>query len=83
MLASELSNKQILTTDGQQVGRVSGLAMDPATGSLETLVVATEREAIFGIEASADGDVRLPADVIEGVREYLIVTPPTTAYRDG
>jgi len=79
MLASELSNRQILTTDGEEVGHVSGLAMDPATGALETLIVTTERDAIFGIDEDPDGEIRLPAEVIEAVRDYLIITPPTMA----
>jgi len=82
MLASELSNRQILTTDGEQVGHISGLTMDPATGALETLIVTTERDAIFGIEANPEGDIHLPAEVIEAMRDYLIITPPTTAYRE-
>ena len=79
MLASSLSGKQVMSTDGQQVGQVHNLTMAPDSGALETLVVETDRNTIFGIEADADGRVQLPATVIEAARDQLIITQPSTA----
>jgi sporulation protein YlmC with PRC-barrel domain len=78
MLASELSGTEVMSTDGQHVGRVHNLTMDFASGELESLVVETERTEIFGIEQDADGQIHLPAEVLESVRDHLIIRPPTT-----
>jgi len=79
ILASELSEKSVMSTDGQHVGELHTLTLDPGTGELETLVVNTERSAIFGIEEREDGRIVLPAEVLENVREQLIVSPPNRA----
>jgi len=76
ILASKLSGKQVMSTDGQHVGQVQNITLDTDSGSIETLVVKTERTEIFGIEQGADGHVHLPASVLESVRDHLIITPP-------
>ena len=76
MLASELSGTDVMSTDGQHVGRVHNLTMEPADGDLTSLVVETERTEIFGIEQDADGHIHLPASVLESAGDHLIVTPP-------
>lgn len=78
MLASKLSGTEVMSTDGQHVGSVHNLTMDPKSGDLSSLVVETERTEIFGIEQDDEGLIHLPAEVIEAVRDHLIVTPPTT-----
>jgi sporulation protein YlmC with PRC-barrel domain len=75
-LASQLSEKSVMSTDGQHVGELHTLTLDPQTGELETLVVNTERSVVFGIEERDDGRIVLPATVLEDVRDQLIVSPP-------
>ncbi|MFC7077674.1 PRC-barrel domain-containing protein [Haloarcula halophila] len=79
MLASTLSGKQVMSTDGQQVGRLHNITIDPATGSLESVIVETERTEIFGTEQDSEGHIELPATVLEAVRDHVIITPPPTA----
>ncbi|WP_310920887.1 PRC-barrel domain-containing protein [Haloarcula saliterrae] len=79
ILASRLSDKQVMSTDGQHVGQVHNITVDVESGDLETLVIKTERSEIFGIEQAADGHIRLPATVLESVRDHLIITPPNGA----
>jgi sporulation protein YlmC with PRC-barrel domain len=67
-----------MSTDGQQVGTLHNLTMDPDTGALESVIVETERTEIFGIESGPEGRVRLPARVLESVRDHVIITPPAT-----
>lgn len=76
VLASELSETAVMSTDGQRVGELYTLTLDPTSGALETLVVETDRAEIFGIEARDDGRVHLPASVLKDVRDQLIITPP-------
>ena len=76
ILASELSEKPVMSTDGQHVGQLYSLSLDPRTGDLESLIVETERSEIFDIRAREDGRIRLPASVLEDVRDQLIISPP-------
>jgi len=78
IFASELSGKQVMSTDGQRVGRLHNVTMDRQSGDLRTIIVETERTEIFGIEANEDGRIHLPAEVLEAVRDHLIITPPPT-----
>jgi sporulation protein YlmC with PRC-barrel domain len=75
-LASELSDKSVMSTDGQHVGELDMLTLDPETGDLETIVVNTDRSSIFGIQQRADGRIHLPASVLKDVRDQLIISPP-------
>ena len=76
-LASELSEKSVMSTDGERIGELHTLTLDPHTGDLTAVIVNTERSSVFGIEEREDGRVALPASVLEAVRERLVVTPPT------
>lgn len=76
ILASELSEKSVMSTDGQHVGDLHELSLDPETGDLTSLVVNTDREELFGIREREDGRIRLPASVLVDVRDQLIISPP-------
>jgi len=79
IFASELSGKQVMSTDGQHVGNLHNVTMHPQSGDLQTIIVETERTEIFGIEENENGRIHLPAEVLEAVRDHLIITPPTAA----
>ena len=76
ILASTLSEKQVMSTDGQQIGHVHNITMDTDSGNLETLVVKTDRTEVFGIEQASDDHIHLPATVLQSVRDHLLITPP-------
>lgn len=77
ILANQLSGKQVTSTDGQHVGQLNNILVDTESGELETIIIETERTEIFNIERDDDGQIRLPADVLAGVSDHLIITPPT------
>ncbi|MBX0326015.1 PRC-barrel domain-containing protein [Halomicroarcula sp. F13] len=76
VLANELAEKRVLSTDGRELGILHNVTLDVASGSLETLVVETDHSELFGIEANADGVVQLPAETLDGVSDHVIVSPP-------
>ncbi|MBV0902835.1 PRC-barrel domain-containing protein [Haloarcula salina] len=76
VLASTLSDKRVVSSDGREVGNVHNVIINPESGSLQTLVLDTERPEIFGIEADENGRVKLPAAVLETVEDHLIISPP-------
>jgi len=75
-LASELSGKSVVSTDGQEIGELHMLTFHPDTGELETLIVNTEHSELFGIQEQDDGRIHLPASVMKAVRDQLIIEPP-------
>lgn len=77
VLAYELSNIQVTSTDGREIGTLSNIMLDTATGELETVVVDSDRPEIFNVERDSDGCIRLPAILIESVRDHLTVHPPS------
>ncbi|WP_336338555.1 PRC-barrel domain-containing protein [Haloarcula brevis] len=76
VLASELSNVRVVSTDGREVGTVENLTIDTATGELQTVVIDSDVAEIFSVERDADGHIRLPATLIESMRDHLTIQPP-------
>lgn len=75
-LASELSDKSVMSTDGQRVGKLHNLTVDLETGELDSVIVETDRRELFGIAEREDGRISLPAHVLEDVSDQLIISPP-------
>ncbi|AEM59373.1 MULTISPECIES: PRC-barrel domain-containing protein [Haloarcula] len=77
VLANQLSNVRVVSTDGREVGTLQNITLDTATGELQTIVINSEVQEIFGVERDSDGDIRLPASLIESKRDHLTIQPPT------
>ena len=76
VLASKLSDTRVVITDGQELRTVHNVTFDTLNGSLRQLVIDTDAQELFGKEQDGDGYVRLPADLIESLRDHLIIRPP-------
>lgn len=76
VLASTLSNTRVMSTDGQELGTVHNVTFNQIGGKLDELVIETEARELFGIPQDDNGHVRLPAELIESLRDHLIVRPP-------
>ncbi|EMA11228.1 PRC-barrel domain-containing protein [Haloarcula marismortui] len=76
VLASTLSNTRVMSTDGQELGTLHNVTFHTADGNLNQLIIDTDAEELFGKEQDGDGYVRLPADLIESLRDHLIIRPP-------
>jgi sporulation protein YlmC with PRC-barrel domain len=76
VLANQLSNVRVVSTDGREVGTVENLTVDTATGELQTVVIDSDIPEIFSVERDADGHIRLPAARIESMRDHLTIQPP-------
>ncbi len=74
VLASALPEKPVLSSDGREIGVVHGLTMDVRTGSLDALIVKTDRTDIDALETIDDGHLRVPATMIRGMDDQVIVT---------
>ncbi|NHN65314.1 sporulation protein YlmC with PRC-barrel domain [Haloarcula quadrata] len=76
VLASTLSNTRVMSTDGQELGTLHNVTFHTVGGNLNQLVIETDAKELFGKEQDGDGCVRLPADLIESLRDHLIIRPP-------
>ncbi|AUG49188.1 photosystem reaction center subunit H [Haloarcula taiwanensis] len=76
VLANQLSNVRVVSTDGREVGTLQNITVDTATGELQSIVIDSDVQEIFGVERDPDGDVRLPASLIESMRDHLTIQPP-------
>jgi len=76
VLASKLSDTRVVSTDGQELGTIHNITCNTLDGNLRQLVIDTDAQELFGKEQDGDGYVRLPADLIESLRDHLIIRPP-------
>ncbi|NLV11870.1 PRC-barrel domain-containing protein [Haloarcula argentinensis] len=76
VLASKLSDTRVMSTDGQELGTIHNVTVDTIDGNLKQIVIDTEAQELFGQKQDDDGYVRLPADLIESLRDHLIIRPP-------
>ena len=76
VLASELSETPVMSTDGRRIGQLDMLTLDPETGDLSTVIVDTDHSELFGIQEREDSRIHLPASVLRDVRDKLIIEPP-------
>lgn len=76
VLANQLSNVRVVSTDGREVGTLQNITLDTATGELQSIVINSDVQEIFGVERDPDGDIQLPASHIESMRDHLTIQPP-------
>lgn len=80
VLATKLSSKPVLGADGERLGTVHNVTMNPETGELLSVVVDPKGD-LQGFERTTEGRVRLPASSIEGLDDYLIVNPTRETWK--
>ena len=76
VLASALNDKPVLSTDGREVGTVYNLTIDQRTGKLDTLLVDPNGNGFEEFERTDDGYLRIPAAMINGLSDQLMITLP-------
>ncbi|EMA31344.1 MULTISPECIES: PRC-barrel domain-containing protein [Haloarcula] len=76
VLASTLSNTQVVSTDGEELGTLHNVTFNTIGGNLKQIVIETDAQELFGKNQDGDGYVRLPAELIEAIRDHLIIRSP-------
>jgi len=71
VLATKLSDRPVLADDGETLGTVHNVTMNLRTGELETLTF--DPDADVDADTDDDGRVRMPAECIQSVDDYLVV----------
>ncbi|ARS91305.1 PRC-barrel domain-containing protein [Natrarchaeobaculum aegyptiacum] len=73
VLASTLSNKPVMRSDGKDVGTVRNVTGNVTTGELESILVTPSNDSTFGFEQTDDGLLRIPVSLVESVDDYLML----------
>lgn len=75
VLASTLSDKRVLGAHGETLGTVYNVTIEPRTGQLRNVLVDPDQTPPPKFQLTRHGHVRIPADSIVGVDEYVVVDP--------
>ncbi|GAB3668705.1 PRC-barrel domain-containing protein [Halopiger thermotolerans] len=80
VLASTLSGKSVLSTNGEELGTIENVTMNLASGELEQVFVAPATDvptaAARAFETTDDGTLIVPAECVRDVDDYLLVERP-------
>ncbi|MFC7076714.1 PRC-barrel domain-containing protein [Haloarcula halophila] len=74
ILAENLSGKDVMGTDGAELGSLYNITMDLTSGSLEHLIIdpaETVRDSEF--EYSDQGRLLVPVERVKAVKDHMIV----------
>ena len=84
----ELAGKKIITTDGEEIGRVIDLYFNDKTGKLETVLLEPNPDSSIAtrVQSGAGGNVKIPYSSVLDVKDVMVVdrrnlteTPEATA----
>lgn len=73
VFAKNLSNKQVMATDGTELGVLNNIVMDGKTGELEDLIIKPD----IGLDTSKyqkDGQyIIVPFESVSAIKDYIVV----------
>lgn len=74
VIARQLSQKRVITNDGEEFGRLVDLNVNEVTGKIETLVVEPNPDNMFaGKMRKEDGMVLVQYESVLAVGDYVII----------
>ena len=78
LLARQLSSKKIITSEGEDFGRVVDLNIDELTGAIEDLVVDINPDNAYESKLRKDGSyVLVPYSSVLAIGDYVIIDKRT------
>ncbi len=74
-IAKQLAGKRIITTDGEDLGRVIDLFLDEVTGKLETILLEPNPDSAYATRAQHDGAglITIPYGAVLDVKDVMVV----------
>ena len=74
-IAKQLAGKRIITTDGEDLGRVIDLFLDEASGKLESILLEPNPDSAFATRATHDasGLITVPYGAVLDVKDVMVV----------
>ncbi|ACV12842.1 PRC-barrel domain protein [Halorhabdus utahensis DSM 12940] len=74
ILAENLSGKDVMGSDGAELGMLYNITMDLESGRLENLIIEPDEtlgETAFGRDD--DGRLRVPVSRVQAVKDHMII----------
>jgi sporulation protein YlmC with PRC-barrel domain len=76
VLAKQLSDKPVLSADGEELGYVYNATINSKSGALDAVLVEPATSSVSGFEKTENGRLRVPARCIDDLSDFLIVRTP-------
>jgi len=74
ILAENLSGKDVMGTDGKELGSLYNITMDLGSGSLNHLVIDPAESLMnTDFEYSDQGRLLIPVDHVKAVKDHMII----------
>lgn len=72
-IAKQLAGKRIITTDGEELGRVVDLYINELNGKLESVIVEPNPDSSMSAKAGGDGVITIPYSSVLDVKDVMVV----------
>jgi sporulation protein YlmC with PRC-barrel domain len=76
ILAENLSGKDVMGSDGTELGMLYNITMDLRTGELDDMIVEPTEETpkrSIDFETDTGGRFRVPVSRVQAVKDYIVV----------
>jgi sporulation protein YlmC with PRC-barrel domain len=73
-IAKQLAGKRIITTDGEELGRILDLYINELSGKIEGVLVEPNPDSILASKIGSDaGEVSIPYSAVLDVKDVMVV----------
>ncbi len=74
-IAKQLAGKRVITTDGEEIGRIIDLYLNELNGKLESVLVEPNPESSLAARAKHEGTelVLLPYSAVLDVKDVMVI----------
>ncbi|MFH0971555.1 MAG: PRC-barrel domain-containing protein [Candidatus Micrarchaeota archaeon] len=74
-IAKQLAGKRVITTDGEELGRVVDLYLSELTGKLESVLVEPNPDSTLAVRAKREGAglITIPYSAVLDVKDVMVV----------
>ncbi len=74
-IAKQLAGKRVITTDGEEIGRVVDINLSELTGKLETVLIEPNPDSSLATRAKREGAgvVAIPYSAVLDVKDVMVV----------
>lgn len=74
-IAKQLAGKRIITTDGEELGRVIDLYLNELTGKIESVLVEPNPDSTLAMHAAKEGGglITVPYGSVLDVKDVMVV----------
>ncbi len=74
-IAKQLAGKRVITTDGEELGRIVDLYLSELTGKLESVLVEPNPDSTLAVRAKREGAgmITIPYSAVLDVKDVMVV----------